>query len=110
MNLCKQAISATPTPLAAIGNENYIWKISTATDKSCGGTGDISGAVRDALGRLLTGVPVGYYADGIPLVATRTDANGQYRFVLGKDPGHLHVAILGADATSSWIGSGFNRM
>jgi len=97
MNLCKQAISATPTPLAPVGTENYIWNISKAMDKSCGGTGDITGAVRDALGRLLTGVPIGYYADGIPLVATRTDANGQYQFVLGKDPGHLHIAILGAD-------------
>lgn len=97
MAWCKQAISATPTLPAPGGNENYTWKISTAADQPCGGIGDLSGAVRDDLGRLLTGVPVGYYADGVPLVTTRTNANGQYQFVLGADRGRLHAAILGAD-------------
>ena len=97
MGLCKQAISATATPATVVGAENYIWKISTATDKSCDGNGDVSGFVRDALGRILTDVPMGYYADGINLVATRTNANGQYQFVLGKDPGVFHVVILGPD-------------
>jgi tetratricopeptide (TPR) repeat protein len=97
MTLCKQAISATPTPASALGVENYTWKISLGNDKPCNGLGDVTGFVRDALGRLLTGVPVGYYADGISLVATKTNGNGQYQFVLGQDPGLVHVVILGAD-------------
>ncbi len=97
MALCKQAISATPTPAAPTGAEEYISTKPTVADKPCNGTGEISGFVRDALGRLLAGVPVGYYADGVSLVTTKTDANGQYRFGLGKDPGWLRVAILGAD-------------
>ena len=96
MSLCKQAISATPTPVVT-GMENYLWKISVATDKPCTGSGDVTGFVHDALGGLMTGVPVGYYADGISMVATHTDANGQYRFIWGKDPGLFHVVILGAD-------------
>ena len=97
MAQCKQAIVATPTPLASNGTENYVWKVSIAPDKACTGVGDISGFARDALGRALAGVPVGYYADGIQLVGTRTNTNGQYQFVLGKDPGTFHVVILGAD-------------
>ncbi|MBI5033756.1 MAG: tetratricopeptide repeat protein [Chloroflexi bacterium] len=97
MGLCRQAITATATPPVLVGAENYIWKISTTTDRSCDGNGDVSGFVRDALGRLLSDVPIGYYADGITLVATRTNSNGQYQFVLGKDPGVFHLVILGPD-------------
>jgi hypothetical protein len=66
-------------------------------DKPCTGPGDVSGVVRDALGRALPNVAVGYYADDIPLVSMRTNANGQYQFVLGKDPRVLRVVLLGAD-------------
>ena len=97
MNLCKQAISATPTAVPTSGVEIYNWKISTTTDKTCDGTGDISGSIHDALGRILSGVVVGYYADGISLVTTRTNVNGQYQFVLDKNPGLFHVVILGPD-------------
>ncbi len=97
MTLCKQAISATPTPANLTGVENFTWKVTTATDRPCAGVGDLTGVVRDALGRPLPNVSVGYYADGIPLVGARTNNTGQYQFTLGKDPGILHVTILGAD-------------
>jgi len=95
--LCRQAISATPTPALGAGIENYVWKISTGDDKACNGTGLIAGVVRDALGRPLTGVAVGYYADGIPLTTTKTNGNGQYQFQLGKDAGLFYIVILGVD-------------
>ena len=105
--ICKRPLTptivSTPTPgetPAAIGApaaESYTRKTSTATDKPCTGPGDISGVVRDALGRAVPNVAVGYYADLIPLVPARTNANGQYQFILGKDPGVLHVVLLGAD-------------
>jgi hypothetical protein len=94
---CRQAISSPPTPVSGANGENYTWKISTGDGAPCTGIGDISGAVRDALGRLLTGVSVGYYADGIPLTTTKTNANGQYQFQLGKDAGIFHVVMLGGD-------------
>ena len=99
MTLCKQAITGTPTPAPFVGTgaENYTWHIAAATDKPCDGTGDLSGFVGDALGRVLTNVPVGYYADGTNLTVARTNTNGRYQFVLGKDAGGLHVVILGAD-------------
>lgn len=95
MTLCKQAIGATLTPV--VGPDNYNRTISVATNKPCNGTGDVSGVVRDALGRLLPNVPIGYYADGISLTTARTNENGQYQFVLGKDPGLIHVIVLSAD-------------
>ncbi len=95
MTLCKQAISATPTP--AVGGQNYTSSKPVAANLPCTGIGDVSGVVRDALGNPLAGVAVGYYADGIPLIATRTNANGQYQLVWGKDPGLFHVAVLEAD-------------
>lgn len=94
---CRQAISSPPTPVIGVNGENYTWKISTGDGAPCTGIGDISGAVRDALGRLLTGVSVGYYADGIPLTTTKTNTNGQYQFQLGKDAGVFHVVMLGGD-------------
>ena len=105
--ICKKLTSPTPTgtilPVgtpAAAGTsvpESYTWKTSLGMDKPCTGPGDVSGVVRDALGRALPNVAVGYYADDIPLVSMRTNANGQYQFVLGKDPRVLHVVLLGAD-------------
>jgi tetratricopeptide (TPR) repeat protein len=96
MSLCKQAISATPTP-ASTGTEEYIFTKPIAADKPCSGTGDVSGVVRDALARPIAGAAVGYYADGIPLTATRTNTNGQYQLVWGKDAGLFHVVALSAD-------------
>lgn len=96
MALCKQAISVTPTPATA-GGENYIFTKPAVADKPCNGTGDVSGVVRDALARPIAGAAVGYYADGINLTTTRTNANGQYQLVWGKDPGLFHVVVLSAD-------------
>lgn len=96
MALCKQAISATPTP-ALTGTEEYIFTKPTVADKPCTGTGDVSGVVQDTLGRPITGAAVGYYADGIPLTPTRTNANGQYQLVWGKDAGLFHLVALSAD-------------
>jgi tetratricopeptide (TPR) repeat protein len=96
MSLCKQAISATPTPILT-GNEDYIFTKPTTVDKPCIGSGDISGVVRDALSRPIGGAAIGYYADGITLTATRSNANGQYQLVWGKDPGTFHVVALSAD-------------
>jgi len=107
--VCKKAATPTPTPAgpplaggtpAPVGTatiESYTWKTSTATDKPCTGPGDLSGVVRDSLGRAVSNVTVGYYADLIPLVSARTNVNGQYQFTLGKDPSVLHVVLLGAD-------------
>ncbi len=95
MSLCKQAISATPT--LAAGTENYFFSKPVAADKPCTGTGDVSGIVRDVLGRPLAGAAVGYYADGIPLTTTRTSATGQYQLTWGNDPGVFHVTVLSAD-------------
>lgn len=94
--LCRQALVATPTP-TVINLDAYTWKTSVANDKACTGTGDISGAVRDAQGRALSGVIVGYYADGISLTTTKTNASGQYQFQLGKDAGSFHLIILNVD-------------
>ncbi len=91
------ASGVTPVPSGTAAPESYSRKTSTATDKPCTGVGDLTGTVRDALGRPLANVVVGYSTDDIPLVSTRTNANGQYQFVLGKDPRVLHVVLLGAD-------------
>ena len=96
MSLCKQAISATPTPTFS-GTEEYVSTKPAIADKPCTGNGDISGTVRDALGHPLSGVAIGFYADGITLTATRSNANGQYQLGWGKDPGTFHVVALGAD-------------
>ncbi len=95
MALCKQAISATPTPAA--GTENYFFSKPVAADKPCIGTGEVSGVVRDALSRPVAGAAVGYDADGIPLTVTRTNATGQYQLTWGKDPGVFHVFVVSAD-------------
>lgn len=97
MALCKQAIAATPTPAAAAGGGDYLFSKPAPVSKSCDGTGDLSGVVRDALGRPLANVTVGYFADGINLTATRTNSNGQYQLVWGKDPGVFHVEVLAED-------------
>lgn len=94
--LCRQAISATPTPAVVAGAEGYVWKFSIE-DKACTGTGDITGSVRDALGQGVPGTSVGYSADGIPLTTTKTNGDGRYQFQLGKDPGLFRVVIIGAD-------------
>jgi tetratricopeptide (TPR) repeat protein len=95
------APSGTPTLIALPIAESYTWVTSTARDKPCTGAGTVSGAVRDALGRALANVLVGYYADDIRLASTRTNANGQYQLtVTSKDPRVLHVVILGADGNT----------
>jgi hypothetical protein len=95
--LCLKAITTpkqTPTPGAS---ENYGWNISTASDKPCAGAGDISGTVRDALGRFVADVNVGYYSNGgNPLVA-KTNASGQFQINLSKDASVVKLAILSAD-------------
>ena len=96
MALCKQAIYATPTPVLT-GAENFVFTKPIVNDAACAGTGDVSGVVRDALGRLMTGVAIGYYADGINLTVTRTNGKGQYQLVWGKDPGVFHVVALNED-------------
>ena len=97
MALCKQAISATPTPVIPAGTGEYIFTKTTSADKPCSGIGNVSGAVRDAQGHPIADAAVGYYADGINLIATRTDVNGLYQLIWGKDPGLFHVVILGTD-------------
>jgi len=94
--LCRQALVATPTPVV-INLDAYTWKTSVANDKTCIGTGDISGVVRDGQGRALSGVIIGYYADGISLTTTKTNASGQYQFQLGKDAGIFHLIVLNGD-------------
>lgn len=94
--LCRQAIAATPTPAVVASPEGYVWKFSL-DDKPCTGLGDITGFVRDALGRGVTGTSVGYSADGIPLTTTKTNGEGRYQFQLGKEPGVFRVIIVGAD-------------
>jgi tetratricopeptide (TPR) repeat protein len=99
MALCKQAISATPTPVLT-GTENFVFTQPMVNDLPCTGIGDVSGVVHDALGRLMSGVAIGYYADGINLTTTRTNGNGRYQLVWGKDPGVFHVVALGEDGTT----------
>ncbi len=90
-------LGGTPTVTASPSTESYTWLTSTARDKPCTGTGSLSGTVRDALGRGIPNVAIGYYADLIPLTSIRTNASGQYQFTLGRDATVLHVVILGAD-------------
>jgi hypothetical protein len=97
MGLCKQAISATPTPAALTGAESFIFTKPVSADKPCSGIGDVSGVVRDALARPIAGAAVGYSTDGINLTTVRTNANGQYQLIWGKDPGLFHVVVLDAD-------------
>jgi tetratricopeptide (TPR) repeat protein len=98
MALCRKAVTAklTPTPIAPTG-AGYTWAVFTDNTKPCTGTGDVTGTVRDALDRAIANVAVGYYADGIPLTSVRTNANGEYRLIWGRDPGLFHVVILGED-------------
>ena len=96
MALCKQAIAATPTPVLS-GTENFVFTKPVVNDKPCTGIGDVSGMVSDALGRPIVDAAVGYYADGINLTVTRTNGNGQYQLIWGKDPGVFHVIALGVD-------------
>ncbi|MEW5717054.1 MAG: hypothetical protein AB1817_00345 [Chloroflexota bacterium] len=91
------APGVTPVPGGMTAPESYTWKTSTPMDKPCTGPGDLSGSVRDALGRALPNILVGYSAEDIPLRTARTNANGQYQFVLGKDPRTLNVVLLDAD-------------
>lgn len=91
------APGGTPTLIATPVAESYTWLTSTAREKPCTGAGTVSGTVRDALGRALPNVWVGYYTDDIPLTSTRTNAQGQYQLTLGKDARVLHVVLLGAD-------------
>lgn len=91
------APGGTPTVITVSPTESYTWLTSTARDKPCTGAGTLSGTVRDALGRGIPNVAIGYYTDWIPLTSARTNANGQYQFTLGKDATVLHVIILGAD-------------
>lgn len=102
MSLCRQAISVTPTAIpAVVGTETYVARITRDLSKPCNtGTGDVSGTVRDAFLQPLAGIPVAYYADGINRITTRTNANGQYQFTWGTDPGLFHVIILSLDGKS----------
>jgi hypothetical protein len=43
-------------------------------------------------------VNLGYASNGGNLLVTKTNANGQYQFNLGKDPTVIKLSILGADA------------
>ncbi len=118
MNQCKQIIASppTPTPIATaivtgtvtvtvpittttpVTTENFAFKLSIANDKPCTtGAGDISGVVRDLQGRAVTNALVGYYGEGFGTTTARTNANGQYLFSLGKDPGMLNVAVFATD-------------
>lgn len=114
MNQCKQAITSPPTPTVpatsvvtatipvtstvVVPTESFAFKLSTATEKSCAtGAGDLTGVVRDLLGRPMANALVGYFGDGVGTATARTNANGQYMFVLGKEPGTLNVAVFAAD-------------
>ncbi|MBI5301651.1 MAG: hypothetical protein HY868_05910 [Chloroflexi bacterium] len=116
MNQCKQIIASPPTPTATtlvtgtvttttsvtatliVPTENFAFKLSIATDKPCTtGAGDIAGVVRDLQGRPLANTLIGYYGEGFAVTTTRTNGNGQYQFVLGKDAGMLNVAVFATD-------------
>jgi type II secretory pathway pseudopilin PulG len=124
MNLCKQAIISPPTATPVItgtvtittptilptstattpisGVENYAYKLTTATDKSCNnGAGDISGTIRDAQGKPMVNVLVGYYIEANALTIARSNVNGQYLFLLGKEPASINVAMMTADAKTT---------
>lgn len=100
MAQCKQVITSPPTPTAtaAPGTESFAYKIAPAIEtKSCVGAGDISGVVRDALGKPMANALVGYSTDGTNFATARTNANGQYQFALNKEPGTFTIAVLSAD-------------
>jgi tetratricopeptide (TPR) repeat protein len=98
MTQCKQVISSPPTPTAtaAPGAESFAYKIAT-DNKSCVGVGDISGVVRDALGKPMANALVGYSNDGTNFTTARTSANGQYQVALNKEPGTFTLAVLSTD-------------
>ncbi len=99
--VCSAAVRVTPSPNASAAG-SYFARISTASTRACNtGTGDVTGSVRDALGQPLPGISVAYYADGINRVTTRTDANGQYSFTWGAEPGLFHVVVLGPDGKTA---------
>lgn len=123
MNLCKQAITSPPTATPVITGtvttiaptttttatntpmtvtENYAYKLATATDKQCNnGAGDISGTIRDAQGKPMVNVLIGYYIEANALTIARSNVNGQYLFLLGKEPALINVAMMTADAKST---------
>lgn len=93
---CKQAITNPPTP-TPLATQSFTWKVFSDNSKACTGTGDVSGTVTDQLAQPMVGISVGYYADGIPLVSTKTNAEGKYQLAWGKDAGLFRVVILGSD-------------
>ncbi len=101
MGLCRQAVVATPTPSPVPGADNYVAKISTSNQACSNGAGDVTGIVRDINSQPLPNIMVAYYADCVNRVTTRTNANGQYQFTWGADPGVFHVIVLSADGKTA---------
>ncbi len=92
---CKERLAATPTPTLT-PEQSYTWKVSSG-NTACTGAGDLSGFVRDAAGRGVSGVSVSYATDTSTRTTMKTNGNGEYRFALGKDLALYHVSILAAD-------------
>ncbi len=93
---CKERLASPPTPTLSAA-ESYTWKILTNTNAACASTGDLSGTVRDAGGRGLSGINVSYSTDAGARTTAKTDANGEYKFAWGKDAATFRVSIVGAD-------------
>jgi hypothetical protein len=59
--------------------------------------GSITGVVRDAQGKALSGVSIRIYNDyDYHPAPFRTDAQGKYSIVLGVDGGMFHLVVVGS--------------
>ncbi len=93
---CKQLLTSPPTPTLA-PTDAYTWKILPPGTATCAGAGDLSGAVRDAAGKGITGLTLAYTTDSGARTTTKTNGGGAYQFALGKDAGTLRVFVAAAD-------------
>lgn len=103
--------TATPNPLATatlppppsiiVGEELYAAQKIIDMNAKCSGTGAITGAVHDNANHPLAGIPVKYDNLLGVFATTRTNADGTYSFILGKDAGVFYVAIVTADGKTT---------
>lgn len=84
-------------PSITAGDVLYTAQKTVDTGAKCSGTGAITGAVRDSAGHPLGGIVLKYDNYQGATATTRSNPDGTYSFILGKDPGTFYVMVMSAD-------------